>query len=325
MTGSNWVARAVGRRNEIALLVALAALLAVAALVGVAWAADISRVRHLLVHPSWPWLGVALAAEVIAYLGYTAAYREIVRADRGSELDGPKVAALVATGFGVFLQGGGFALDREALKRAGLREREARARVLALGALEYSVLAPAAVVAAIVVLVGKAPVSSSLTLPWIIGVPVGAVLALSALAFKDKLAGRSGWRTRVDHALHALELVLRLAHSPRRYGLAFVGISFYWLGDIACLWCALHAFTAHSPVAQLIVGYATGYAITRRALPLGGAGVVEALLPFALSWVSVPLTEAVLAVLAYRAFNLWLAVGPAAAGLRYLRRQPRPA
>jgi hypothetical protein len=30
-------------------------------------------------------------------------------------------------------------------------------------------------------------------------------------------------------------------------------------------------------------------------------------------------------VLAYRAFNLWLAVGPAAAGLRYLRRSPAPA
>jgi hypothetical protein len=36
----------------------------------------------------------------------------------------------------VFLQGGGFALDREALMRAGLDEREARARVIALGALE---------------------------------------------------------------------------------------------------------------------------------------------------------------------------------------------
>ena len=47
---------------------------------------------------------------------------------------------------------------------------------------------------------------------------------------------------------------------------------------------------------------------------------MEALLPFALSWVSVPLAEAVLAVLAYRAFNLWFAIGPATAALRYLRR-----
>jgi hypothetical protein len=52
---------------------------------------------------------------------------------------------------------------------------------------------------------------------------------------------------------------------------------------LPCLWSALHVFDGKAPpVAQLIVGYATGYAITRRALPLGGAGVVEALLSFAL-------------------------------------------
>ena len=301
----------------------MAAALSLAALVGVAWAAGFSRVRHLLLHPSWPWLGAAVGAEVVAYVGYTLAYREVVRAERGAELDVPRSVALVATGFGVFLQGGGFALDREALKRAGLREPEARARVLGLGALEYAVLAPAAVVAAVVVLLRGLPISGSLTWPWIIGVPAGAVVALSALALKDRLSRRSA---RVGHSLQALELVLRLARSPRRYGLAFVGIFFYWLGDIGCLWCALHAFSAKPPpLAQLIVGYATGYAITRRALPLGGAGIVEALLPLALGWVKIPLAPALTAVVAYRVINLWLPMIPALAGLPALRRLERRA
>ena len=261
---------------------------------------------------------------MVAYVGYTAAYREVVRAERGAELDVPKAAALVTSGFGAFLQGGGFALDREALRRAGLSKREARARVLGLGALEYSVLAPATVVAAVVVLVRGLPISASLTWPWIVGVPVGAVLALGALAFKEKLSGRSGWRAHVGHQLEALELVLRLARSPRRYGLAFVGIVFYWLGDVACLWSALHAFDVQTPpVAQLVVGYATGYAITRRALPLGGAGVVEALLPFSLGWVKIPLAPALLAVLACRVINLWLPMLPALASLPELRRLER--
>jgi uncharacterized membrane protein YbhN (UPF0104 family) len=321
---SSWVARRVGRGHEVALLVALAALLALAALVGVAWSAGFGRVRELLLHPSWPWLAVALVAEVVAYVGYTLAYREVVRAERGTELEVPKAAALVATGFGVFLQGGGFALDREALVRAGLDEREARARVLALGALEYSALAPATVVAAIVVLTRGLPVAGSITMPWIIGVPVGAVLALTALRFKQRLSGRDGWRARVGHALRGLELVLQLACSPRLYGLAFVGICLYWLGDIACLWSALHVFDGGAPpVAQLIVGYATGYAITRRALPLGGAGVVEALLPFALGWVKILLAPALLAVVAYRLLNLWLPMIPALAGLPALGRLER--
>jgi glycosyltransferase 2 family protein len=318
--------QAVGRGHKVALLVTLAALLSLGALLGVAWAAGYSDVRHLLLHPSWPWLGLAVVAEAIAYLGYTVAFREVVRAERGADLDVPKAAALVATGFGVFLQGGGFTLDREALKRAGLPEADARARVLGLGALEYSVLAPATLIAAVVVLVRDLPINASVTWPWIIGVPCGAALALTALRFREQVSGRSGWRARIGHSLRALELVLRLAGSPRRYGLAFVGIFLYWLGDISCLWAALRAFEVRTPpVAQLIIGYATGYAITRRALPLGGAGIVEALLPFALGWVGITLAPALVAVFAYRIANLWLPMIPALAGLPALGRIERRA
>ncbi|HEY2740909.1 MAG TPA: hypothetical protein VGI69_01860, partial [Gaiellaceae bacterium] len=59
----------------------------------------------------------------------------------------------------------------------------------------------------------------------------------------------------------------------------------------------------------------------RRTLPLAGAGAVEALLPFALVWVGYSLSAAVLAVFAYRVFNLWLPLGPAAVGLYHLRRR----
>jgi uncharacterized membrane protein YbhN (UPF0104 family) len=262
---------------------------------------------------------------VAAYLGYTLAYRELVRAESGPELAVPKAAALVATGFGVFLQQGGFALDREALRRAGMPEREARRRVLGLGALEYALLAPAAVAAASLVLIRGLPVGKSLTLPWLIGLPVGAVLALTALRFRHRLEGRGWIRQRIGHALRALELVLCIARTPRRHWLAFAGMGLYWLGDIACLWATLHAFQAATPpVPQLIVGYATGYALTRRALPLGGAGVVEALLPFALGWVTIALAPALLAVVAYRGINLWLPMLAALAGLPSLRRLEQP-
>jgi uncharacterized membrane protein YbhN (UPF0104 family) len=306
-------------------LVAVAAVLAGMALLGVAWVAGYERVWRLLQHPGWEWLGIAVVAEGAAYVGYTLAYREVVRAEQGPELEVPKAAALVATGFGVFLQGGGFALDREALRRAGLSEREARRRVLGLGALEYAVLAPAAVIAAVVVLVRGLHVGDSLTLPWIIGMPVGSALALTAFRFRRRLDGRGRIRERVGHGLHALELVLCLARSPQRYWLAFAGMAAYWVGDISCLWATLHAFEAATPpVSQLVVGYATGYAITRRALPLGGAGLVEALLPFALGWVKIALAPAVLAVVAYRAINLWLPMVAALSGLPTVRRLERP-
>src|SRR5204863_296728 len=50
-----------------------------------------------------------------------------------------------------------------------------------------------------------------------------------------------------------------------------------------------------------------------------GAGAVEALLPFALSWAGMPLASAVLGVLMYRLINLWLPIVPATVGLRAVR------
>ena len=63
-------------------------------------------------------------------------------------------------------------------------------------------------------------------------------------------------------------------------------MALYWAGEVFVLWVCLAAFNGDTPsVAAVVVGYATGYALTRRTLPLAGAGAVEALLPFALVWV----------------------------------------
>jgi uncharacterized membrane protein YbhN (UPF0104 family) len=311
--------------HRLTLLVGGAAMLAAAALVGVAWSAGFGRVLHGLIHPNWLWLGVAVAGEIVAYAGYTVAYREVARAEHGVELDVPKAAALVAVGFGVFVHAGGFALDREALQRVGLAKREARRRVLGLSMLEYAVLAPATLVSAVLVVFWQQTISLSLTLPWIIGVPVGACLAFVGLRHRGRVRQ---WRfigEPLDRALLALALVLGLLRPPHRHGLAVLGTLVYWGGDVFCLWATLHAFSAHTPpAAQLIVGYSTGYALTRRALPVGGAGVVEALLPFALGWLKIALAPALLAVFAYRLINLWLPIVPALAGLPTLRQLEQP-
>jgi uncharacterized membrane protein YbhN (UPF0104 family) len=305
-------------------LVLIAAALAAGALIGLTWVAGVNEVLVGLAHPRWLWLGVAVAGEVVAYLGYTVAYREVASAEGGAEIDVPRAAALVSAGFGVFVHGGGFALDRAALEHAGLSEAEARRRVRSLGALEYAVLAPAALIAAAVVFVFHQSISASLTLPWIIGVPVGAAVALSAFHFRRSISRWPYVGPPLEHVLHSLELVLSLVGSPRRHGLAVLGTLAYWAGDIFCLWATLHAFSAHTPpVAQLVVAYATGYALTRRALPLGGAGIVETMLPLSLSWLKIALAPALLAVFAYRLINLWLPIVPALAGLPSLRQLER--
>jgi uncharacterized membrane protein YbhN (UPF0104 family) len=183
------------------------------------------------------------------------------------------------------------------------------------------VLAPAAAVAAMIVVArGQSHPSLGFTLPWALAVPLGFAAAVLALGYRERLYGHRGWRSALRHALDALHVLGRLAAQPREHAGAFLGTTLYWVGDVACLWACLRAFHETPDLAALVIGYATGYALTRRTLPLGGAGSVEALVPFALAWAGVGLAPAVLAVAAYRIFNLWLPLLPAAIGLRHLRR-----
>jgi uncharacterized membrane protein YbhN (UPF0104 family) len=304
-----------------ALLVAIGAALALGALVGIAWAAGFHRVYELMSDVDGVWLPVALGFEIAAYAGYIVAYRELVRVEGGPSLGMRRAGAIVAAGFGVFVIRGGFVADRHALQDAGISERQARIRVLGMGALEYAVLAPAVAVAAMVVVArGQTHPSFGFTLPWAIAVPLGFGAAVVALGYRERLHGHPGWRNVLAHALEALYVLRRLAAQPREHAGAFLGTALYWLGDIACLWACLRAFHSQPDLAAMLIGYATGYALTRRTLPLGGAGTVEALVSFALAWTGVPLAKAVLAVCAYRFFNLWLPVLPAAIGLRQLKR-----
>jgi uncharacterized membrane protein YbhN (UPF0104 family) len=302
-------------------LVLVGAALALAAVIGIAWAAGFHAVWRELRNVDPIWLPVAFGMEVAAYFGYVVAYRELARAKGGPRLGLGRAGAIVAAGFGVFVIRGGFVVDRHALEDAGLPPREARIRVLGLGALEYAVLAPAAALAAVILLArGSTHPSLGFTLPWAIAVPLGFVAAFAALGLRHRIRDEGGWRAALRHALDAVNMLKHLASQGAEHGGAFVGTTLYWVGDIGCLWASIRAFHDSPDLAALVIGYATGYALTRRTLPLGGAGSVEALVSFALAWTGIPLAKAVLAVCAYRLFNLWLPLLPAAVGLRQLKR-----
>jgi uncharacterized membrane protein YbhN (UPF0104 family) len=303
------------------LLVLLGAGLALAAVVGIAWAAGFENVYRQLRAGNPNWLPIAFAMEVAAYLGYVIAYRELARVQGGPRLGLGRAGAIVAAGFGVFVIRGGFVVDRHALEDAGLEPHEARVRVLGLGVLEYAVLAPVAALAAVIILArGSTHPSLGFTLPWAIAVPLGFAAAFGALGLRHRIRDEGGWRAALQHALEAVNMLRHLARQGADHGGAFIGTTLYWAGDIGCLWACLRAFNDSPDLAALIIGYATGYALTRRTLPLGGAGSVEALVSFSLAWAGIPLAQAVLAVCAYRIFNLWLPLLPAAIGLRQLKR-----
>jgi hypothetical protein len=309
--------------HEVVMMMILAGALSLIATILVAGAAGPVAVLSHLRHANTYWFPFAIAGAVAAHVGYVFAYREVALVDRGVRLSALRTTAIVTAGFGMFFPRGGFAVDLEALQDLGVPREEARVRVLGLGALEYAVLATGACVCAILLLVDHYPAERAVTLSWTIGVPVGTALAVLAVRYRTWLCrGRIGAILRPP--LDAIAVVGMIVASPRRHGAAaFMGMAVYWAGEVFVLWVCLAAFARHTPsVAAVVVGYATGYALTRRTLPLAGAGAVEALLPFALTWVGFGLPAAVLAVFSYRVFNLWLPLAPAAAALWALQRRP---
>ena len=267
------------------------------------------------------WFAPAFGAQVAAYAAYALALQGTARVDGGPRLGLRHAVLVVAAGFGAYFAKsakGGFELDYRALRGAGARRQEAMARVVGLGMLEYALLAPAALGAAMWIYASPhGNHYAALTLPWLAVVP-GFLMAFW-LTGEDRrarlvaLRHKGGRHEAVAHAVGGLHILRRLLLHPHRHVRALLGTSAYWFCEIVCLWACLKAFHGHIGIPAMVLAYATGYVVSRRGLPLGGIGVAEAMLTFSLFWLGVPLPKALLAVFAYRAFNFWLALLPAAA------------
>jgi uncharacterized membrane protein YbhN (UPF0104 family) len=307
-------------------LVSVGAILSLGALVGIAFYVGWSALWQVLEHSDWVFALYVPVAVAVSYLGYTLAYREVANLEK-SDLGFIEVFRLVVTGFGPVSPRGGYAIDVRELTKRGLDRDTAEERVRVLGLLEYAVLAPATLLAAIYMQIRGLKAQSGLVPSWIIGVPVGSIIAVWLLVRYRRAGCPESWWSPLRKNLDAIGGLLNLLKSWRRAPMSVFGMTLYWAGEIAALGLCIDVFGhRRGAIAVMIVGYATGYALARRALPLAGAGVVEVLMPFALNWVGFPLAASVLAVIAYRVFNLWLPMIPAVISLRHLERedlQPR--
>jgi uncharacterized membrane protein YbhN (UPF0104 family) len=291
------------RRPRIALL--LSALVAGGTVVAIA-ASDSPRALWETLQQIEPqWLAVAFGFELLSYVGYVLAYRSMVLDHRQEPFSLVLAVHLVVAGFGPFVPLGGFSFDRRALGAVHSSRREARRQVLALGVIEYALLAPAACVCALVLLLEPGKASLALTLPWVFAVPPGFALAWWATKprFIRKFERGRGIRRSFGEVLRGASVLREVVQRPLERPGALIGMALYWAAEIACLAFSLRCFGVVLSVPALVVAYATGYAASRRSLPLGGAGVTEALLTVALITVHVHAPRALLSVVAYRVVN----------------------
>jgi len=301
------------------IVILAAAIVTVGVVLMLASAAGWLRVVELAERPHpWAWLGVCFGGEVVAYCGYALTVHGMAKAGPRSEMTLPEAVETVVAGFGVFAAtrvSGGFAVDLWAFRRAGSTKRQAAAQATGLGLLEYVVLSIGALLASIALywrLDGHA--SDGTTLPSLAIIPclfVGYFLTSPKRARRLSKQDGGYVRSWFGGLVAGGAAVRKLLASPREHGLGLVGNVAYWVGDILCLWAALQVVNVRATASVLVLAYSGAYILTRRALPAGGAGLVEVALTFALVWMGRPFARTVIAVVIYRLFNFWLPILPA--------------
>jgi uncharacterized membrane protein YbhN (UPF0104 family) len=262
------------------------------------------------------WILLVMGGELLAVPAYAIAYRIVAKINAGPALPWSLTLRAVVAGFGAFAPGGGFALDKQLLHAVHNDERGATVRVLGLGALEWALLAPAAWISAVALLAGgNTKAMPSLLWPWAIAVPIGFAIGLwlAAPSQRERFAAKEGdgrMHAAFARSLRGVGILHSLVRDPQCF-LAVVGAAFYWVFEIAAFYGAIRFIGLQPNLGETILAYATGYALTRRSLPLGGAGATEALMTFALHWVGQPVPAALAAVVVYRVFNFVLPTFPA--------------
>ena len=259
------------------------------------------------------WLIGCVLAQMVSLAAYVVAYRGVVAQAAGRRPTRHVGVGLVLSGFTAFAVSGGFGFDRRVLEQLGLDGRSALRAVLELGGLEFISLVWIAFAVSISALAADPSLPQSLSLPWLIAVPIGTAIAVVISRIKGPGDVSPDHRMPLAALSLGLHDVLGLTRHPRRAPAAWSGILVYWVTDMATLYAATRTFGLHPPWESLVLAYATAYLFSRRTLPLGGAGFIQVLLTLSLYWVHEPLAPSLAAVILYRGVSMGLAALPALA------------
>ncbi|HEY3941220.1 MAG TPA: lysylphosphatidylglycerol synthase domain-containing protein [Acidimicrobiales bacterium] len=307
-------------RGRITAMTVVAVTLYAVGSVGACAIAGFAPVGKRMDRLQWPWLLLVAVAVLLGMEAYGRAWAGLARAGDGVELPRGVLRATSRAGFAPVLLRGGSTVDRHALSALGRSGREIRIRVASLDALEHVPMAIGCFVLAVVILLrgNVDPPPLDFVWPWATAPPVGAVLAIWAVArWRTRLADADGWLGRVGSLLQSVNLLWLVATDRRELGRPFLAMSLFWVAELLALWSAFEAFDFRIGVGPLVFAYAVGYVVTRRPAPFGGAGLIDLVLPLCLWDCGVPLATAAAASISYRFLSLWL---PLPGTLRSARR-----
>lgn len=307
------------RWHAIALLTLVGVALYLAGTLGIAYVAGFGAVWHQVRAVKPIWVIATVLGVGVSWLGYYLAFLGIEQIPGGPRLSKRERVAIIAVGFGSFFYKGGAEVDALAMKRGGTPDRVAKVRANTLKSLEHAPIAVGTCIASISLLaLGQAdPPPLDFSWPWAVCPLLGGAIAITLAArYRERLRDENGRvKQTVGIALDGIWLLREMAVGEKARGLPFFGMTLFWAADVLALWAALEAFSAGISFGEIILGYAVGYVLTRRTAPLGGAGLIDLILPLCLWTCGARFAGAVAAVAVYRFLSLWL---PLPAALAYL-------
>jgi uncharacterized protein (TIRG00374 family) len=284
------------------------------------------------------WLVIALLLECLSFVGYVVLFRTVFV--RGKTRIGWResyqitMAGLAATRLFAAAGAGGIALTAWALRRSGMERRLVACRMVAFIAVLYAVYMGALVVFGLGLYSGIFNGSASFAITVVPAIFAAILFALflgmtllpgDAERRLTQWAAGSGRFARVvakavtipASAASGVRMAIALARD-REWGL--LGAVGWWGFDMATLWACFHAYGLDPPpIATVVMAYFVGMLGNTLPLP-GGIGGVDGGMIGAFVAFGVPLDEASLVVVTYRAFAFWLPTVPGAIAYLQLRR-----
>ncbi len=283
------------------------------------------------------WLALALVFSVLSFGGYVVLFR-YVYVEGGARIGMREsyeitMASLAATRIFAAGGAGGIALTAWAMRRSGMPRRTVAERTIVFLILTYVVYMVGMLVVGIGLRVGLFPGPAPFGLTVVPAVFAGVSILLTLLLALtptdlqrrvDQAIGRGGWLARLATKLATLPASMSagVRHSidhVRRRDPAILGSIAYWFFNIAVLWAAFRAFGESPSWAVIVMGFLVGMLGNLLPLP-GGVGGVDGGMIGAFIGFGVDDGLAVVAVLTYRAFAIWLPTVPGAIAFFQLRR-----
>jgi uncharacterized protein (TIRG00374 family) len=286
------------------------------------------------------WLGLAAAMVIASFGAYVVQFIGVFGPGAPRQLTAGEayqvtMAALAATRLFAAAGAGGLALQAWAMRRSGMSRRMVADRTITFIVLQYAMYVAALVIFGLGLRVGIFPGEAPFgvtVIPAIFGIValmIGALIALTPTDLQRRMKdwherGKGGRLSRafgkVAAGPAAASAGIRNAVTHARHpDQALAGAFFFWVTQIAVLWCSFHAFGSPPTLAVLVMIYFVGMLGNLLPLPGGVGGVDGGMIGACLAF-GVPSSLALVSVLTYRAFAFWLPTIPGIIAYFQLRR-----